>query len=550
MSGTHRGLTGRSVAGVLWTALSAGAEATLQVIALIVLARMLAPSEFGLFSATMVVVGFSSIFSSLGVGPAIVQRPDLEVRHLRVGFTLSVLLSLVVAGVIWISATALAAFFRLPDLAPLVRGTSLVFVCQGPAMVAQALAQRELRFRWLAAVDACTFAAGFLIAGPFLAWLGYGVWALIGALLIQQILRMVLLIAGQPHEKQPQIDSRTIGELFYFGGGFTLARIGNYLASQADKLVVGRWLGAQTLGLYALTYQLVNTPANLFGQVLDRVMFPTMAMVQLEPTRLARAYCTSIAVCALLILPVSVVLTIVAPEIVEVLLGTKWSGAVVPLQILTLGMLFRTSYKLSDTVARATGAVYARAWRQGAYAGAVFALSFIGQHWGLQGVALGVVAAVAFNFILMAQLSLRLTGMHWSAFAAAHVPGLALAVALGALTWFLAAWLRELQVAPILLLVVVGLTASAAALLLWWHFPQTFLGSDGQLLVRAMAELAPASCQTRMQWMTERHADERNGDVRAIDVELGTAANRRAAAAGPSEWSGPSQRPVQAPERG
>ena len=492
MSGTRRGLTGSSVAGVLWTGLSAGAEATLQVIALIILARMLVPSEFGLFSATMVVIGFSSIFSGLGVGPAIVQRPDLEVRHLRVGFTLSVLLSLFVAGVIWISAPALAAFFRLPDLAPLVRGTSLVFVCQGPAMVAQALAQRELRFRWLAAVDACTFAAGFLIAGPFLAWLGYGVWALIGALLIQQILRMVLLIAGQPHEKRPQIDPRTIGELFYFGGGFTLARTGNYLASQADKLVVGRWLGAQTLGLYALAYQLVNAPANLFGQVLDRVMFPTMALVQLEPTRLARAYCTSIAVCALLILPVSVVLTIVAPEIVEVLLGTKWSGAVVPLQILTLGMLFRTSYKLSDTVARATGAVYARAWRQGAYAVAVFALSFIGQHWGLQGVALGVVAAVAFNFILMAQLSLRLTGMHWSAFAAAHVPGLALAVALGILIWFLAVWLRELQVAPILLLVVVGLTASAAALLLWWHLPQTFLGSEGQSLVRAIAALAPA----------------------------------------------------------
>ncbi|TGQ03855.1 oligosaccharide flippase family protein, partial [Mesorhizobium sp. M00.F.Ca.ET.217.01.1.1] len=105
----------------------------------------------------------------------------------------------------------------------------------------------------------------------------------------------------------------------------------NYLATQADRLVVGRWLGADALGLYGLSSQLMTTPAVIVGQVLDRVLFPTMALVQEQPARLARAYRSAIAGCALLVLPASVVVAIVAPELVAVILGRGWVGVVAPL---------------------------------------------------------------------------------------------------------------------------------------------------------------------------------------------------------------------------
>ena len=201
----------------------------------------------------------------------------------------------------------------------------------------------------------------------------------------------------------------------------------------------------------------------------------------------------------------SIVVALLAPEIIEVLLGRQWSGAVVPLQILALGILFRTSYKLSDFVARATGAVYARAWRQGLYAAAIAAMSFIGQNWGVRGVAVGVVAAVACNFLLMAHLSLRLTDLNWRTFGAAHVPGLLLAVAIGVLTWWLASWLREMQTSPILVLVASASTASVAALLLWRQFPGVLLGSDAQSLLRAIAAMTPAPFQSPcFGWLKRR----------------------------------------------
>jgi O-antigen/teichoic acid export membrane protein len=497
MSLASGGLVKQSVVGVVWTSLAMGAQSVLQLVALIVLARLLSPNEFGVFAAALVVLGISSIFSELGVGPAIVQRPTLEARHLRVGFTLSLLLSHAMAVLVWAGAPAIAGFFQLPELAEVVRAASLMFVFHGVAAVAHGLAQRELRFRWLAAVEAGAFGAGFVLAGPALAWVGFGVWALVGAHLTQHFLRMIVLLAGQPHPKKLLLERRAISELLYFGGGFTAARIGNYIASQGDKLVAGRWLGAQALGLYVHAYQLITAPATLVGQVLDRVLFPTMALVQREPARLARAYRSGVAVCALIILPASVIVAIVASEIVLVLLGPAWAGVVVPFRILAFGMLFRTSYKLSDSVARATGAVYARAWRQAAYAGAVFAGSLVGQAWGLGGMAYGVVAAIALNFTLMAQLSLRLTGMRWSEFGAAHLPALALAAALGAGAWGLVEWLHELQISPVVVLLDVTLFALAAGLLLCWLMPALFLGRDARSLLRTLATLAPVQLKGR-----------------------------------------------------
>jgi O-antigen/teichoic acid export membrane protein len=499
VSDARRGLAKRSLIGMFWTALSMGALAVAELIALLVLARLLSSHEFGLYAAALVIIKFSAIFEGLGVAPAIVQRPTLEERHLRVGFTVSLLLSLTVAGLIWAIAPAIAAVMRLVDLAPVVRASCVVFLCQGLSMVAQASAQRALRFRWLAMVDAGAFAVGFVATGVTLAWLGYGVWALVGALVTQHFLRMVVLLAGQPHPKRLMLERRAIGELLYFGGGFTLARIFGYLASQVDKLVVGRWLGAEALGLYALSSLLMTAPAVLFGQILDRVLFPTMALVQHEPARLARAYRTGVASCALFVLPASLVVAIVAPELVLVLLGPRWEGIVIPFQILALGMLFRTSYKLSDSSVRATGAVYARAWRQVIFAVAVAAGSLAGQLWGVGGVALGVVAALAGNFLLMAQLSLRLTGVRWSEFVLAHLPGFALAAAVGTSVWALVDLLRELQAPPLVLLLEVASLAAAEGLLLCWVLPSLFLGRDGRSVLRVLATLAPGWLQRGRQ---------------------------------------------------
>jgi PST family polysaccharide transporter len=478
-------LTSRTLGALFWTSLGTGAQAVLQLLVLAVLARLLNRADFGVVAAALVVVGFSTIFSQLGIGPAVVQRLDLRPAHLRTGFMISLLLGAFLAGLTWVSAPAVAGFFQMGDLTSVLRALALVFPLQGLGVVAESLLQRDLRFRLLAGLETAAVALGYGAVGITLAVRGFGVWALVGGHLAQTLLKTALLLAVQRHPMWPLLDRRAAAELLYFGGGFTAARIGNYLAGQGDNLVVGRWLGAEALGVYGRAYQLMAGPAVLFGQVLDKVLFPAMAQVQDQPARLAEAYRRGVALIALVILPASAVLTALAPELIHVLLGPEWGSVIVPFQILAAGMLFRTSYKMSDSLVRATGAVYHRAWRQAAYAMLVLAAAWVGQFGGLPGVSLAVLATLAFNFLVMAQLSLRLVGMTWRSFRAAHVPGLALAVLVSTMTWACAQLLRAWGL-PAPLVLIASAAATLPALLPVWCLPELFLGEDGRWMLRKL----------------------------------------------------------------
>jgi PST family polysaccharide transporter len=482
MNQARDGLTNRTLGGLLWTSLGTGGQAVLQLVVLAILARLLTPADFGLAAAALVVVGFSAVFSQLGIGPAVVQRLDLEVSHLRAAFTISVLLGLLLGGLVWGTAPLVALFFRLDGLTPLLRVLAFVFPVQGLSVVADSLLQRELRFRGLAAVEVVTVAAGYGAVGVPLAALGFGAWALVLAHLTQNVLRTVLLFALRPHPVRPLLAPRPCADLLYFGGGYTASRFSNYAAGQSDNLVVGRWLGAEALGVYGRAYQLMAGPAVVFGNILDRVLFPTMAQLQREPERLAEAYRRGVSLIALVMLPTTALLILLAPELTQVVLGPEWGGVVIPLQVLGAGMLFRTSYKLSDSLVRATGAVYERTWRQVVYALAVLGGAWVGQFAGLPGVALAVLITLALNFFLMAHLSLKEAGLPWRDFAAAHLPGLALGALVGVNAWAVAVLLRAWGLPG--LLVLAGTTAGTLpSLLLAWRLPDVFLGEDGRWML-------------------------------------------------------------------
>src|SRR5256712_8892689 len=167
---------------------------------------------------------------------------------------------------------------------------------------------------------------------------------------------------------------------------------------------------------------------------------------------------------AFVMLPLTAVAWTLAPEIVYVVLGPAWSGVTMPFRILALGTLFRTSYKISDSLTRALGAMYRRAWRQWAYAAFVIGGAIIGQHWGLAGVAWAVLLALAVNVLLQAHLVMKLVPFTWSDFLAAHGPALLTAAFLGLPALATALLLRDVLHLPPLA-VLGGTLAVACALL-------------------------------------------------------------------------------------
>ena len=489
----REGLTQRTLAGLLWTAWGRVAYVGAQVLVLAVLSRFLTPAEFGVVGAALVVIGLSGVFAQLGMGPALVQRPELERRHFDAAAVLSFALGAALGAAVWLGAPLAAAFFKSAEVAPVLRALAVTFPLQALGLVHESLARRELRFRWLANVEVISYAVGFGLLGVALATLGWGVWALVGAEIGKTALRTGLLLAGHPVRVGVGLERRAVRELLHFGGGFTLARVANYLAVQGDNLVVGRTLGPAALGLYGRAYQLMVAPAQNLGGVLDTVLFPVMAKVQHDPPRLALAYRRGVALLAFATLPLSGALVVLAPELVRVLLGARWDGVVLPFQVLAAGLLFRTSYKLSDTLCRSTGAIYRRAWRQVLYAALVIGGALVGGRWGITGVAVGVVAALVGNFLMMAQLSLSLSGLRWLDLWRAHLPALRLAAATTPVAWATAELARGAALPAAVTAAAALGVAIVLALALGTLAPGSFAGDD----VRWLADTVRARLARR-----------------------------------------------------
>lgn len=481
------GLTGsakRNVySGLMWSATSAGGQSVLQIVVLIILARLLAPAEFGVASATMVVSGLGIVFSKLGIGQSIIQRAKLEPAHIESGFILSTLLGVALGSIVFFGAEPIADAFRMPQLTAYVQLTALTFPVVGLGIVAESLLTRELRFRALAVTELLSYLLGYGAVAVVLALLGYGALALVIGSIARLCLRTALIVYAHPHPVSLRLSPRESREMLYFGGGQTLARIGNFIALEGDNFVAGRWLGAEALGLYSRAYRFAMLPAVVVATALDRVLFPAMSRFQHDPVFLWGWFRRGSVGLAIAIGPASAVAFVLAPEIIEVVLGPAWTAMVLPFQILCLGGPFRASCRMSDSLARAMGAVYRRAWRQAVYAGCVIVAAWIGQHSGIAGIATGVLCALIINFVLMTQLSISLVSGSWRAFVVSHWPALVVSMVFALPALGLAALLRSLHHSPILVGsgVGAGVLITALALVVWK--PRTLLGEDGLWLL-------------------------------------------------------------------
>jgi PST family polysaccharide transporter len=263
------------------------------------------------------------------------------------------------------------------------------------------------------------------------------------------------LLALQPHPKWPRIGPE-IRELLRYGSGFTLARVFNYGAGQGDNLVVGRVLGIGALGYYNRAFKLMLIPVTYFATVTTRVFFPVMSRLQGEQSRLRAAYLTGAAVLGLVSAPLGALMVVLAPEIVGVVLGPKWTATIVPFQILTAGIMLRNVYLMAYCLDGAMGAMRNRTLRDGIYAGAVIVGSVVGTRFGLAGVATGVVAAIAVNYVVGAAMSLRMLGATWRDYATSQLPAVGLGLLTAAVAYLVRQGLLAAEAGQLLILLITG----------------------------------------------------------------------------------------------
>jgi PST family polysaccharide transporter len=493
----------RTVAGLNWRFLTVVFQFAFQFGIGVLLARLLPPEDFGLVGLALIVIGFGRIVNDLGLAEAIVQREDLTNRHIRVGFTSSVLLGLGLTACMYGVAPFAADALRDSRVTPLLRFIGVSFFFSGFSIVGEALLKRRLRFKQLMYVELISFVLGYGAVAIVLALSGFGEWSLAWGHLAQKVINSVLAYAAVRHALTPLFARTEFMQLASFGTGSTLLKIFNYAARQGDYFVIGRLLGPDPLGLYTRAYQLMKKPLTYTGQVLSSVLFPAVSRIQGEEEKVREAYAKAISVTAVVVLPSMVMFMIFAPEIVVGLYGEKWTGAIVPLQVLAAFGLFRTVYHVGGAFMKAHGHVYRLFFFQIVYASCVIGGTWVGAtSGGINGAALAVGGAITVMYLMVVSATNILTSTSVTRFLKMHVPSLITSVPTAAFGLG-SQWALNQFALPRLVVFVAGSLLTGGGLVLFFRIAPHALIRPVSQIVRYVIEqeAIPAPAEAVLRWI-------------------------------------------------
>jgi len=425
-----------SLSGARWTLIArVGLQLITWPITLLVM-RLLEPGDYGLFAMAILVSGFITLFSELGLGVALVQAPGVNAEQQRAAASVLLLLNALIALAIIGVAPLVAWIFREPEVTLVMWVLTGELLIAAWAMVPMAMLERALKFREISIAQMSGGVAG-AAATLAAAWIDLDVWALVAGTLTGATVRTALCVyfhGGLVLPGRVQMDA--LRPMVKVSSHVLAVRALWYWSGQADQLVLGRMLHAQALGFYNVAAQLAMLPAGKAMEVVNRVSLPVLSRLQADGEGVRYTYRRLVGMLALYGMGVCWGLAAVAPEFVEVVLGPKWLSAAVPLALLSLVAPLRMFCAFNNTVVTACGRPEA-ATRELLLASVLLPSAVGIGAWfgGLRGASLAWLLAYPAVYLVSTHLTARAIGQHRRhALAALWRPLLAGLVMLGAVT--------------------------------------------------------------------------------------------------------------------
>ncbi len=311
----------------------------LQLATTAVLARVIAPSDFGLFAMVIAIVGIASVLGDFGLSMASIQSQTITDRQRSNLFWTNIAIGAVLSGAVYLSAPLVALFYGRPELVPISQALSVTFLLNAAAAQFRAEVSVKLRFKWLAMADVLAVFTAMLLAVT-LGALGYGYWALVAQqLAISAVTLVVLVVAARWF---PGLPSRGAGmrDLYKFGANTLGIQVVTYLSSNIDDILVGRFSGATAAGIYSRAYQLFRLPLNQIAAPMTRVALPILSKLQDDPRY--DAYVAR----ATLVLGYAFggaffMLAAFTDPVIDIMLGDGWEDAKPIFAVLAVGGVFQ-----------------------------------------------------------------------------------------------------------------------------------------------------------------------------------------------------------------
>lgn len=424
-------LTGTSVRGGAVTLAGQAFSFFAQTASMMILARLLSPTDFGISGMAAAVTGFLAMFGDIGLGAVTIQRKEITHREVSTLFWINLSVGATLALVTVALAPALVAFYNEPRLYWVMNVSALSFLLSGLRAQHAAILYRTMRFGAIAKIGIVSLGISS-IAGIGMAALGFGYWSLIVMAVSNSLISVIahwIVVGWRPSKP---VRGCGIRSMMQFGGTVTLNGFVVYIAYNIEKVLLGRSFGAAPLGVYGRAYQLLNLPLQQLYAAMYSVAFPGLSAMQDSNERLCRAFLKGYAVLLAFTLPLIMASALFAEEIVQIVLGPNWAEVIPILRLLTPAILIFAIINPYGWFLVATGRA-GRSLRMAlAIAPIVITGILIGIKWGPEGVALGYSVAMCSWVVPHTLWAFHDTGIrmrdYWSA---AQSPLLAALLAMG-----------------------------------------------------------------------------------------------------------------------
>lgn len=402
----------------------------------IFLARLLTPEDFGLIAMVLVFTGIAGLLSDVGLGSALIQRQDLNEIHYVSVFWVNFGLGCALALTLYLSSTLMADFYGRHEVEAIIKVLSLSFIIGALALVHRQVLVKSLKFKQLALADFF----GMIISGTLalgLAYKGFGFWALVWQQVVHQFTTYSIVTLQSNWKPTFSFQLSALKELFGFSLFVFLTRLLQYGADRLDKLLTGKFLGADSVGILDKSQSMMLFPLQNISHTIGSVMFPALSSLNGDLERVKKVYLKCIEAIAFLTFPMMVGMFSVSEYFVVGVLGSHWSGLIFVFQILCFAGLI-------NSIATVTGSVYLS---QGASKlqlkvnlltrPLVLIFVVIGLSWGVEGVAIGIVLAAWVSGLLTISIMASLIGLELSRIFLVLLPTVLTSIFMGGVLHFM-----------------------------------------------------------------------------------------------------------------
>lgn len=350
-------LSNQAFKAVRWTTANAICQASIQLLTIVILGRLLGPEVFGLMAMIMVVVEVVNVFARMGLGEAIIHKKEVTTNEISTLFYLSIGVGSLLSVLVFLSSEYISWLYSEPDLRSLIQIISFVFFVSSLGVIFQTLLRKHLLFDLFCQINIASHFSAFLLMIGLALW-GAGVYSLVwGQLFMHSAIAICVTVVAYKKSWLPNLHFRLSEIIFYlkFGTYRVLAMATNQFNSRVDQMLIGAILGPVTLGFYSIAFRIIYLPINVVSPILTQVAFPFFSKIQDDTSRLKKNYLKYMNLILSINGPVLVGIAVLAPVFIPLVLGDRWEPTIPIIQALAVYIFIRSVFNASGSLILAKG---------------------------------------------------------------------------------------------------------------------------------------------------------------------------------------------------